>query len=141
MRNVIDTSLAPQRFRAMLVGGFAAAALLLATIGVAGVLSFATSQRIREIGIRLACGATPSRIARLILRRAFQLLAIGSILGVIGAALAGRFIEALLFGVHATDPLTLAAVVATLATAGLAAAALPAMRAAAVEPVEVLRAE
>jgi predicted permease len=141
MRNVIDTSLAPQRFRAVLVGGFAAAALLLATIGVAGVLSFATSQRLREIGIRLACGATPSRIARLILRRAFQLLAAGSILGVIGAAVAGRFVEALLFGVHATDPLTLVAVVVTLSAAGLAAGALPAMRAASVEPVEVLRAE
>ena len=141
LRNVIDSSLAPQRFRAILIGGFALAALLLATVGVAGALAFSTSQRVREIGIRMACGATPSGIARLILSRALQLLAVGSFLGVIGAAIAGRFVEALLFGVHATDPLRLAAVVVTLAAAGLCAAALPAIRAASVEPADVLRAE
>jgi putative ABC transport system permease protein len=141
MREVIAESLAPQRFRALLVGGFALAALLLAAIGVAGMLAFATSQRLREIGIRLALGATRGGIARLVVARALQLVILGSLLGIVGALAAGRFVEALLFGVRAADPLTLGAVVVTLTLAALLAAAAPALRAASVEPVEVLRSE
>jgi putative ABC transport system permease protein len=141
MRDVVSSALRPQRFRAWLVGGFAIAALLLATIGIAGVLSFATSLRLREIGIRLALGSTSGGIARLILWRATQLVAIGAALGIIGALLAGRSMEALLFGVGATDPATLAAVAAGLGACAIGAALLPAARAARVEPIAVLRAD
>jgi putative ABC transport system permease protein len=141
MRDVVENVLRPQRFRAVLVGGFAFAALLLATVGIAGVLAFATTLRLREIGIRLALGATSSGIVRLILRRALQLVALGGAIGIIGALMTGRFLGALLFGVGATDPLTLTAVTATLAICAAAAAALPAARAASVEPISVLRAE
>jgi predicted permease len=141
MREVVSDMLRPQRFRALLVGGFAIAALLLATVGIAGVLAFATSLRLREIGIRLALGSTSRGIARLILWRATQLVLAGAILGTGGALLAGRFLEALLFGIGAADPATLAAVTAVLGTCAVAAALLPAMRAANVEPVAVLRAD
>lgn len=141
MSEVLAGSLAPQRFRALLVGGFGAAALLLATVGIAGVLAFATSQRTREIGIRLALGSTPMGIVRIVLRRALQLIAMGSIVGLAGALAAGRFVRTLLFGVPANDPLTLGLVVAILAFAALIAAALPAARAANIEPMDVLRAD
>ncbi len=141
MGQVIGASLQAQRFRAICVGSFALVALLLAAVGLASVLAFATTQRTREIGIRLACGATPSRIARLVLRRALQLLGSGALLGVGGALLAGRFVKSLLFGVPAADPLTLGAALALLACAGVIAALWPALRAALVQPVEVLRAE
>jgi putative ABC transport system permease protein len=141
MREVVSGALRPQRFRAWLVGGFAIAALLLATIGIAGVLSFATSLRMREIGIRLALGSTSGGIARLILWRAAQLVIAGAALGIGGALLAARSLQALLFGVGPADPATLAAVAATLGACALAAALMPAARAASVEPLTVLRAD
>jgi len=141
MRDVVSDVLRPQRFRAVLVGGFAFAALLLATVGIAGVLAFATTLRLREIGIRLALGSTSSGIVRLILRRALQLVAFGGALGIAGALMTSRFLSALLFGIGATDPLTLTAVTAMLALCAAAAAVLPAARAASVEPITVLRAD
>lgn len=141
MRDVVSDVLRPQRFRAVLVGGFAVAALLLATVGIAGVLAFATSLRLREIGIRLALGATSRGVVLLILRRAMQLVAVGAALGIAGALLTGRFLGAMLFGVGATDPLTLAAVATLLGVFATGAAVFPAARAGRVEPIAVLRAE
>ncbi|MEO8037108.1 MAG: ABC transporter permease, partial [Acidobacteriota bacterium] len=141
MREVIASSLAPQRFRAILIGGFGLAALLLATVGIAGVLGFAVSQRVREIGIRLALGSTGAGVVALVLRRALQLVLAGAAIGSAVAIVAGRFVGALLFDVSPTDPITFVAVISVLTASGVLAAAIPAMRAARVEPMTALRSE
>ena len=118
---------------------FAALALLLATVGTYGVISYAVTQRRREIGVRVALGATRSDVVRLVVGQGLRLAASGVVVGLGAAFMAPRVLRSLLFGVAPTDPTTLAAIVTTLVLAVLAASWLPARRAAGVPAVEVLR--
>ena len=129
------------RLYALLVGIFAAAAVGLAILGVYGVMAYAVAQRQREISVRLALGAAPGTIRRLVLGRGVRLAALGLGLGLAGAALTGRLLRALLFGVSAVDPGTFAGVAALLAVMALAACLLPARRAMRVDPLVAIREE
>jgi ABC-type antimicrobial peptide transport system permease subunit len=143
LSDVLDQSLSRQRMMATLVGLFAAAALMLAACGLYGVMAHAASQRTPEIGIRLALGAQRSTIVGLVLGQALRLLGIGVAAGLIiasvGASIGARYIEAKLFNVTATDPLTFGLGCAVLAIAGFAAAVTPAVRAMRVDPIRALR--
>jgi hypothetical protein len=141
MAQVIESRLASERFSALLLGGFAAAALLLASIGVHGVLSHVVRGRIREIGIRMALGAPTGDVLRLVVMEAMLPTLGGVIVGAIVSLASGRVMKGLVFGVSASDPFTLAAVAGTLTFVGLAASAVPAYRASRVDPVNVLRCE
>jgi predicted permease len=129
------------RFNAVLLGLFATMGLLLATIGLYGVVSFLVVQRTQEIGVRMALGATPARIGGLVLRHAARSTAAGAVLGAAGSFFALRLLGAMLFRVPARDPWTLAAVLLTLVAVSLLAAWVPSRRAARVNPVEALRQE
>jgi len=141
MREVVSRSVASQRFRALLLVAFGAAALLLATLGVAGTLAYIVSRREREIGVRMALGATSRQIVSLVLSRGVTLVAIGVVLGVAASLAATRLLQSMLFGVAPADPLTFAAGAAMLLLSGIAASAIPAARAARTDPMTVMRAE
>jgi ABC-type antimicrobial peptide transport system permease subunit len=123
------------------VGGFAALALLLGVVGLYGVIAYSVSQRSREIGIRMALGAQPHSVYRLILREAGWLTAMGIGMGLAGSVAAASLMRGLLFGVRSWDVATLAAVAAVLGIAALTASFIPARRAASVNPLEALRSE
>jgi macrolide transport system ATP-binding/permease protein len=129
------------RASAWLAGGFAALALLLSMVGLYGVIAYSVSRRTREIGVRMALGATRGSVYGLILREAGWLTLIGLAIGVCGSIAAGMFMRSLLFGVHSWDVSTLAAVAAVLVASTLLASYVPARRAACIDPVEALRAE
>jgi predicted permease len=141
MRAVVSETLSPQRFNLLLLGIFAGVALLLAAIGIYGVIAYSVAQRTHEIGIRVAVGAEPRHIVGLVLGESGKLVAIGTALGLAGAAVLTRFIASMLFGVTARDPLTFVAVAALLASVALVASYVPARRAMKVDPVEALRCE
>lgn len=129
------------RFNAVLLGIFAGMGLLLAAIGLYGVVSFLVAQRTQEIGVRMALGATPRAIARLVLEHAARWTAAGAALGVIGSLVAVRLLRTMLFQVPARDPWTLAAAVVVLLAVALVAAWIPSRRAARVDPMQALRQE
>jgi putative ABC transport system permease protein len=133
------TRSAPQRFSALVVAGFGGVALLLAAIGLYGVLAFIVSQRRREIGVRLALGSTPAKVVQLILRQGMVLVAAGLILGAVIAASSVRLLRTVLFETTVYDPATFAGVVVVLVLVTLLASYLPARRAAAVDPMISLR--
>jgi ABC-type antimicrobial peptide transport system permease subunit len=130
-----------ERAMAALAGLFGAAALLLAAIGLYGVTAYSVTQRAGEIGIRMALGADRARVLRLVLRGAFQGVAVGLLLGLPLAVGAGRLMSAQLYGVAVWDPLALSVAAGALALAALEAAMIPAARAASISPVEALRSE
>jgi putative ABC transport system permease protein len=130
---------AQRRFSMTLVGAFAALALTLALIGAYGVTSYLVSQRTREIGIRMALGADPRRVSRLVVRDGMRVAGVGVTLGVVAALFATRFASGLLYGVSPRDPLTLTTVVVTLLVVSALANYLPARRAARVDPLMALR--
>jgi putative ABC transport system permease protein len=115
--------------------------LLLGVVGIYGVIAYTVAQRRREVGIRLALGAAPSTVRRMFLRHGLILCATGCVLGLGGAAALSSLMKSLLFGVTPLDPMTYAVMPVVLLVAALAACYLPANRAAAVDPVETLRAE
>jgi putative ABC transport system permease protein len=129
------------RFNAVLLALFAGMGLLLATIGLYGVVSFLVAQRTQEIGVRMALGATPPAIAGMVLRHAARSTAAGAVLGWVGSWFALRLLNTMLFQVPARDPWTVAAVLAILAAVAMLAAWMPSRRAARVNPVEALRQE
>ncbi len=129
------------RFNAFLLTLFAVMGLLLAVIGLYGVVSFLVTQRVREIGVRMALGATPGQIVRLVLRQAGAWMIAGIAAGLAGSLLAARSLEGLLFRVGPRDPWLLGGTAAVLLAAGVAAATVPSRRAARVDPVEALRQE
>ena len=129
------------RFNALLLGIFAGIGLLLAAIGLYGVISFLVAQRTQEIGVRMAWGATPSAISRLGLRQAAWWTTAGALLGVIGSLFAVHLLGSMLFHVPAKDPWTLDAAVAMLFAVALTAAWIPSDRAARVDPMHALRQE
>jgi putative ABC transport system permease protein len=137
----VSESLAERRFAMLLLTVFAVFALVLAAVGVYGVLAYLVAQGTRELGIRLALGATPATLARLVVWQGMSIALTGVTLGLAGAFVLTRFMRALLFGVAPTDPVTFVAIASTLAMVALAASYLPARRAAAVDPIVSLRAE
>ena len=138
---ILSESLDRPRFMTTLLGAFSIIALLLAAVGIFGLVSFAAAQRTREFGVRIALGASPRELLGSIVRGALALVAVGLALGLGGALLLTEVLEGLLYGVTAADPATFAAVALTLAMTALVATVVPAWRAASVNPVIALRAE
>jgi predicted permease len=138
---VAATTMAPTQIGAMVIGAFGVLALMLATVGLYGVVAYSVSRRTREVGIRLAIGATRGQVLRLILSQGIRLALIGVALGGVGASLAGQALESLLYGVSSTDPLAFAAAAAVLMLVALAANMVPARTAARVDPLRALRTE
>jgi predicted lysophospholipase L1 biosynthesis ABC-type transport system permease subunit len=138
---LVAESVARRRFFALLLAGFAAVALLLAAIGIYGVIAYAVQQRSREIGIRIALGATRDRVVGMVIRQGLLLTLIGTAVGLAGAAALTRFLRGLLFAVSATDPVTFIVVPAVLVVVALLACAIPARRAVAVDPATAIRSD
>jgi putative ABC transport system permease protein len=141
MEGRLAGALATARFNMMLLTLLGIIGLLLAATGIYGVIAYFVSQRTQEIGVRIALGATAASVVRLILGQALRPVAIGAAVGVVAALAATRVLASQLFGVSRTDPLTIAAVVATLIGVALVASAVPARRAATVDPTRALQAE
>jgi len=141
MEQAVSDSMSDRRLMLLLLGIFATVALLLASVGIYGVMSYSVEQRTREIGIRMALGAERSAVLRLILGAGARLAGIGIGVGVLGAFALSRLLAGLLYGVSATDPLTYAVLALLLGTVALAACLLPARRAVSVDPMISLRAE
>ena len=141
MDQIKDESMAGDRFSAFLFGSFAGLALLLAALGIYGVMSFAVAQRTHEIGLRIALGAGQNRVVRLIIREGMTLAAIGLLVGLAGAFVVGRVMHSLFTGVGAMDPVAFAGVAALLLLSALLACYVPALRAAKVDPMQALREE
>jgi len=140
-QSLLDLSVGPRRFLKLLLQVFSALALLLATIGIYGVISYSTSQRIREIGVRMALGAQRRDVLRLVLGEGMWIAAIGVAAGVAAALALTRFLSSQLFGVSPTDPLTYSGVALLLAAVALLACYVPARRAMSVDPLVALRYE
>jgi predicted permease len=141
MKEVMDASVTPRKFNLTLMMIFACVALLLAAIGIYGVVAYSVTQRTHEIGIRIALGAQQRDIVRLVLGEGAKLAALGAILGLVAAAALTRFMASLLFGITARDPLTFFAVAAILVCVAAAACCIPARRAIRVDPMVALRYE
>jgi putative ABC transport system permease protein len=141
MTQAVTESIAQPRFYAILLGTFAAIALLIAALGIYGVISYAVSQRTRELGIRIALGAQRERVVRLVIGQGLSLTLAGIVVGVIGAYSLTRLIATLLFGVAPVDPVTFAGVSLLFVLVACLASYLPARRAAAVDPIIAMRAE
>ncbi len=138
---LLADSVAQPRFTALLLGGFAVLALMLAVVGVYGVMSYTVGQRAREIAVRMTLGARRSDVVRMILAQGAVYVVGGVIIGLAGALAGGRLMTGLLFGVAATDPATLLSAAAVVIVTALAASSIPAIRAARTTPVAVLRPE
>jgi predicted permease len=141
MQDRLYDSLARQRFASTLLGAFAAFALLLAAVGIYGVMSYLVTQSTHDIGLRVALGARPGDIVGLVVRQGMELAAAGIVAGLAGAAALTRVMSSLLYGVSATDAATFVAVAALLAAVAFLATAIPAMRATRVDPMVALREE
>jgi putative ABC transport system permease protein len=140
MEEVVDSTLTRQRFSALVLGLFAGAALLLASVGLYAVLSYIVRGRSREIGIRTALGAPTADVLRLVIVEGMSPALVGIAAGTIAALALAKVLRTLVYGISASDPLTLAAVAATLAVVALMATLVPAYRALRLDPVKVLRA-
>ena len=139
MSNLVSGSLTARRFSAEIIGAFSLLAVLLAAIGVYGVISYWVSQRTRELGIRLAIGAQPGDVLKLVLQHGMRLAAIGVGFGIVAAAIAGPLLRSQLYGISSFDPLVFATVPAILLSVAFAAAYRPAVRAMRVDPMQALR--
>jgi predicted permease len=139
MEQAAADSLARQRFLLALFGAFSSLALLLACIGIYGVLSYLTRQRVPEIGVRMALGASSGEILRMVIRQSLAMVMTGIAVGMAGAIEAARLLQKLVQGVGATSPSTYAAMLTLLAAAALFASFIPARRASRIDPVEALR--
>jgi len=141
MEQRISESVSPRRLNLVLFGMFAGLALVLAALGLYGVVAYAAGQRTQEFGIRIALGAQPADVLRLVLGQGIRLVITGVAIGLAATLLLGKMLTALLFGVQPTDPWTLAAVAVLMAAVALAACWVPAHRATRVAPVDALRSE
>jgi putative ABC transport system permease protein len=134
-------ALAPMQFLTMLMGSFAAIAVLLTGAGLYGVLAYGVAKRRAEIGVRMALGAGRMEVLGLVFRQAMRLVAAGLVLGLACAVAGGRLLSAMTFGIRPGDPLVLAGACCVLLVTGMAAAYVPAARAACVDPMQALRSE
>ena len=141
MDQIVDELLAGDRFATVLFAAFAAVALILAAVGIYGVMSFAVAQRTHEIGLRMALGAGPAQVLRLVLREGMLLALCGLVLGLGGACFAGRTMKSILFEVPAIDPIAISTVAVVLLLSAVLACYLPARRATHVDPLVALRHE
>jgi predicted permease len=141
LEEVVSAAVAPARWSATLLGTFAVVAVVMAVLGVFGVLSFLVTQRTRELGIRLALGASTSAVQRLVVARGLVIVALGVGIGLLGAYGLTQFMKTLLYDVTPTDPLTFSGVALVLFGASALASYLPARRATRVDPMIALRAE
>jgi putative ABC transport system permease protein len=141
MERVVSQAIGQPRFQLLLLNLFAAVALLLAAVGLYGVIAYAVSRRTRELGIRLALGASARHVVRMVVGEGMALIAVGVVVGVAAALAATRSMQSLLYGIGATDPLTFALVPLLLAGVGLVACWIPARRATRIDPMVALRQE
>jgi putative ABC transport system permease protein len=141
MDQIVSERMAAERFNTVLFGSFAAVALLLAAVGIYGVMSFVVAQRTREIGLRMALGAARGRLLRDVLREGMTTALVGTALGSVGAYFVGRTMQGMLYGVRAMDPTMFVVVASTLLGTALVACLVPARRAASVDPMVALRQE
>jgi putative ABC transport system permease protein len=141
LQGVIDRSVSEPRFRTALISAFAMVALVLAAVGVYGLISYSVTQRTREIGIRIALGASAEQVLRPMIREGLALALVGTAIGLAGALAGGRVLASFLYGVGTTDPLTFSAVAVVLLGVTLLATYIPSRRALRVDPITALRAE
>ncbi len=141
MDKIVSESVAEPRFQAILLGSFGVLGLLLSMVGIYGVISFGVTQRTREIGLRMALGAQPANVLRMVIREGMLLAAAGIVAGIAGALALGRVLQSLLFEVKPTDPATFVCVAVALALVAAAACYIPARRAMRVDPMVALRYE
>ncbi|HTR21618.1 MAG TPA: ABC transporter permease [Gemmatimonadales bacterium] len=141
MDHLIEQSMGGRRFAMLLLGGFAVLAMILASIGLYGVMSYTVTQRARELGVRVALGASTGEVVGLVLGQGVRLTLIGVGVGLLAALLLTRVMRGMVFGVSTTDPVTFVAIPALLVAVALLATYLPARRATTVDPIEALRAE
>jgi predicted permease len=141
MEQAVSESQAPRRFNTVLITSFACAAVLLAVLGIYSIIAFSVASRVQEMAIRMALGSQRSAIIRLILESGLKLAAVGCVLGLLGAAAASTLLRSLLFDVSPFDPLVLAAAAVGVLLLALGASALPAFRAASIDPMQALRGE
>jgi ABC-type antimicrobial peptide transport system permease subunit len=141
LQDLVDKAVSPRRFVVMLLAGFSAFALVLASLGIYAVVSYSVSQRKREIGIRMALGARAGEVQADIVRQTLLLAAAGIALGMAGSWALGRTMQSLLYGVTAGDPITFAGMLGVLTAVALMAGYLPARRASRIDPATILRAE
>jgi ABC-type antimicrobial peptide transport system permease subunit len=138
---LVDKAVSPRRFVVLLLGGFALFALLLASLGIYGVVSYGVNQRMQEIGIRMALGASAARLQAGIIGQTLGLAAVGMLLGAVASLVLARALGGLLFGVTATDPITFLGMPVVLAVVAAIAGYVPARRASRVDPSIALRAD
>jgi putative ABC transport system permease protein len=141
METVVRQTFASQQFSTVLLGGFSLASLLLAAIGIYGLLAYSVTQRTREIGVRIALGAEPGAITRMVVASGARMVIIGAAAGLAAALALSGLMKSLLFGIGPRDPLTFIVAPAIFVVVALVAAYVPARRAARVSPMEALRAE
>jgi ABC-type antimicrobial peptide transport system permease subunit len=141
LEQVREKSLAPPRLTSVLLGGFALLALVITAAGIAGVMGLTVGQRTKEIGIRMALGATAGSVLRMVLRQGMTLILIGVALGMLLVVSGTQLLAGLLFGIEPTDPMTLVTVTLLLLAVAALACFGPARRATSVDPIQALRAE
>jgi ABC-type antimicrobial peptide transport system permease subunit len=141
MDELLDQPLAQPRLSALLMSGFSVVALLLSAVGLYGVMSSAVRRQTRDIGVRMALGATPRHVRRLVLGEAIGVVGIGALIGIGGAVISARLLASQLFGVSPLDPPSLVVAASLLLVIGVCAAYFPARRAVRIDPMQALRVE
>jgi len=139
MDQIVSENLAPRRFNTIIISAFAVAAILLAILGIYSVIAFSVASRVQEMAIRMALGSQRSGIVRLVLVQGTKLAAAGCVIGLVGAVAASGLLRSLLFGVSPFDPIVLSLAALGVLVLALAASAIPATRAASIDPMQALR--